>query len=190
MFSKYKLLPIFLLLFSCSKINNNAIERVSVDDSNFDLVNGILKHNNSPFSGFVFDTYSNGKLKSEKQFLEGRKNGYEKYWFSNDSLSILRHFKNGVKIGTHQSWWNNRQLKFMYHFNDKGMYDGSIKEWYPNGQLAKDFNFIEGVEDGPQKLFKLNGAIKANYIVVNEERYGLIGLKKCYSVTSDKNEIQ
>ena len=34
------------------------------------------------------------------------------------------------------------------------------------------------------------GAIKANYIVVNEERYGLIGLKKCYSVTSDKNEIQ
>ena len=53
-----------------------------------------------------------------------------------------------------------------------------------------NFNFIEGVEDGPQKLFKLNGAIKANYIVVNEERYGLIGLKKCYSVTSDKNEIQ
>ena len=190
MFSKYKLLPIFLLLFSCSKINNNAIERVSVDDSNFDLVNGILKHNNKPFSGFVFNTYSNGKLKSEKQFLEGRKNGYEKHWFSNDSISILRHFKNGVKIGTHQSWWNNRQLKFMYHFNDKGMYNGSVKEWYPNGQLAKDFNFKKGIEDGPQKLFKPNGAIKANYVVVDEERYGLIGLKKCYTVTSDKNEIK
>ena len=105
------------------------------------LNNGVLKLNNIPFSGFTFDLYSSGKLKSKKQFLNGRKHGYEKYWFLNDSLSTLRHYKNGVKVGIHQSWWKNRQQKFVYHFNDNGKYNGSIKEWYPDGQLAKDFNF-------------------------------------------------
>ena len=190
MFSKYKLIGIVLFLISCSNINHYPIESVVANDPNFKLNNGILKLNNIPFSGFTFELYSSGKLKSKKQFLNGRKHGYEKYWFLNDSLSTLRYYKNGIKIGIHQSWWENRQQKFVYHFNDNGKYNGSVKEWYPDGQLAKDFNFIEGVEDGPQKLFKLNGAIKANYIVINEERFGLIGLKKCYTVISGKNEIQ
>ena len=45
------------------------------------------------------------------------------------------------------------------------------------------FNYINGKEAGKQLLLKSNGNIKANYEVVNGERFGLIGLKKCYTVT-------
>lgn len=190
MFAKFKLICLGALFFSCTNDEYSPSERVVIDDSNFELINGVLNYGGNSFSGYVFNTYPNGGLKSEIQYLKGRKHGYEKHWFSNDSLSILRYYNNGTKTGVHKSWWNNGQLKFMYHFNDNGMYNGSITEWYADGQLAKQFNFIDGKENGSQKLFKNNGSIKANYVVVNEERYGLIGLKKCYTVTTGKNEIQ
>jgi antitoxin component YwqK of YwqJK toxin-antitoxin module len=53
-----------------------------------------------------------------------------------------------------------------------------------------DFNYKNGKETGSQRLWKPDGSIKANYEVVNGERFGLIGLKKCYTVTVDKNEIK
>ena len=38
----------------------------------------------------------------------------------------------------------------------------------------------------PSILWDLNGNIKANYEVINGERYGLIGLKKCFTVFDNK----
>jgi antitoxin component YwqK of YwqJK toxin-antitoxin module len=73
---------------------------------------------------------------------------------------------------------------FEYQLNNKGSYNGSVKDWHYNGQLAKDFNFIDGLENGSQKMWDLKGKIKANFFTVNGERYGLIGLKKCVSVIS------
>ena len=69
------------------------------------------------------------------------------------------------------------------------MYHGNVKEWYSNGQLYRDFNFNNGKEVGSQKLWKLDGTIKANYEVVKGERFGLIGLKKCYQVSVGSDEI-
>lgn len=189
MIANYRLILIGILFFSCANTEYSSITRAANDDVNLELINGVLNLNKKPFSGNLFSTYSKGNLKSEIQYIEGRKHGYEKHWFSNDSLSVLRHYKNGVKIGIHKAWWQNRKLRFEYYFNDNGLYNGSITEWYLSGQIAKQFNFIDGKEKGSQKLFKPNGTIKANYVVVNGERYGLIGLKKCYTVTIDKNEI-
>ena len=53
-------------------------------------------------------------LRVKKQFLEGRKNGYEKYWFSNDSLSTLRHY---------QKWRKNWNSSIMVGTTDnKNLY--------------------------------------------------------------------
>jgi hypothetical protein len=68
MFSKYKLIVIVLFLISCSNINHYPTESVAANDPNFKLNNGVLKLNNIPFSGFTFDLYSSGKLKSKNNF--------------------------------------------------------------------------------------------------------------------------
>ena len=35
-------------------------------------------------------------------------------------------------------------------------------------------------------IWDLDGNIKANYEVINGERYGLIGLKKCFTISDNK----
>ena len=69
-----------------------------------------------------------------------------------------------------------------YVFDNNGRYNGKVEEWYVNGQKLREFNYTEGLENGKQKLWDLDGNIKANYEVINGERYGLIGLKKCFTV--------
>ena len=49
------------------------------------------------------------------------------------------------------------------------------------------FHYKNGKEVGSQRLWKADGSIKANYEVVGGERFGLIGLKKCYNM--DISEI-
>ncbi|WP_282072950.1 hypothetical protein [Polaribacter atrinae] len=77
---------------------------------------------------------------------------------------------------------------FEYHISDKGVYDGSVKDWHYNGQLAKHFNFVDGKETGSQKMWNANGKIRANFYTVNGDRHGLIGLKNCVSVLKIENE--
>ncbi len=117
------------------------------------------------------------------------KHGVEKLWYENGVLAQERFYRKGFKSGIHKGKWDNKQNKFEYHFNDKGEFHGIVKEWYKSGALYMSFNYLDGKENGIQKLWKLDGAVKANYEVVKGERFGLIGLKKCYSVTVNNNAI-
>jgi antitoxin component YwqK of YwqJK toxin-antitoxin module len=154
------------------------------------LDNGILEFNATPFTGKIISAFSNGKLQSEVFYKNGLKEGKEQQWGIDGTLILERFYTKGKKTGIHKSWWDNGNLKFEYHFNDKGEFHGAVKEWYADGLLLMDFNYINGKETGSQRLWKPDGSIKANYEVVNGERFGLIGLKKCYTVTIDKDEIK
>ncbi len=161
------------------------------NDSSLKLENGILLYNNSIFSGCIEGYYENSeKLKSKANYKLGKKHGLETFWYQNDSVATKRLYTNGLKTGTHKAWWPAGNSKFVYHFNEKGEYHGSIKEWYKTGQIFREFNYIHGKEVGSQRLWYQNKKIKANYEVVNGERFGLIGLKKCYTVTLNSDEVK
>ncbi|MEC3908344.1 hypothetical protein VOI54_15040 [Tamlana sp. 2201CG12-4] len=158
-------------------------------DERLKLVNGVMFFNEAIFNGNILSYYKNGVLKSDVQYIDGRKHGYEKQWHTDASLREERYYKNGFKSGIHKGWWRDKTLKFEYHFNEKGEYEGRVREWYKTGQLFRDFNYVSGKEVGRQRLWKVDGTIKANYEVVNQERFGLIGLKKCYTVTVNSDEV-
>ncbi|OEK07597.1 hypothetical protein A8C32_17525 [Flavivirga aquatica] len=183
----------YLALFICLFYSCNSAERsrktLDVLDSNLRLENGVLFYKKTPFNGELVAKYENEKLKSKIEYLGGRKHGYEKQWYDDGTKFMERYYSKGFKTGTHKAWWHNGILKFEYHFNNKGEYHGSVKEWYKTGQLFRKFNYKKGKEVGSQRLWKIDGAIKANYEVVNGERYGLIGLKKCYKVTVNSDDI-
>ena len=87
-------------------------------------------------------------------------------------------YRQGKKIGIHKGYYENGNPKFEYHFI-QGEHHGIAKEWYENGQDYKFFHYNMGYEEGSQKAWWENGVIRANYVVKNGRRYGLIGLKLC-----------
>lgn len=154
------------------------------------LNNGVLMYKEQPFNGILEDYYSNGLKKVEVMYDDGRKHGVETQWYFDGAIAARRHYFEGKKSGLHKGFWENGNNKFIYQFNNMGAYDGNIKEWYRSGEIMRDFNYVNGKENGSQKMWMQNGSIRANYEVVNGERFGLIGLKKCYQVTTGSDEIK
>ncbi|CAM1370403.1 conserved hypothetical protein [Tenacibaculum xiamenense] len=169
----------------CSK---NTIYKFSKED--FSLINGVLFFQNEEFSGKLssYDPVNYTSILSE--YCNGRKNGSEIKKYENEELAEERFYKEGVKVGIHKGWWKNGNKKFEYHFNTSGEYDGEVKDWYKNGQMFKFFNYSNGREEGAQKMWQPDGKIRANFVTKNGERYGVIGLKKCYSLNVKDESIQ
>lgn len=153
----------------------------------FQLKNGVLFFDIKPFSGVVKDFYSDGNIKSNSQYYLGKRQGTYFGWYQNKQKWFERFYRNGLKTKIHKGWHKNGRRMFEYHFNSSGLYNGRVKDWYANGILAKSFNFMKGKEAGSQKMWDLEGKIRANFYTVANERHGLIGLKKCVSVLHDKN---
>lgn len=153
------------------------------------LKNGVLFFAEAPFNGVLIAQYPGLTTKSKSIYINGRKHGLETKWYSNKQKAEERYYSNGKKVKKHIGWRADGAMKFEYHFNANGAYVGNRKEWYPNGQLMLSFNYTDGKETGNQQMWNSDGKVRANYTVVGTERFGLIGLKKCYSVTVDKNEL-
>ncbi len=174
-----------LLCYTCVQESNNLV--LHAQHNELVLNNGVLMYKGRPFNGMLLDHYSNGAKRMEVMYHDGRKHGNEIQWYDNGTVATTRNYLNGKKSGLHQGYWENGNYKFVYHFNSHGAYHGNIKEWYSSGALMRDFNYLNGKENGTQKMWMQNGKIRANYEVVNGERFGLIGLKKCYQVSSNTN---
>ncbi|HJY63931.1 MAG TPA: toxin-antitoxin system YwqK family antitoxin, partial [Ignavibacteria bacterium] len=59
------------------------------------------------------------------------------------------------------------------------------KDWNENGMLFNDFNYINGYEEGLQRAWYPDGSLQANYVVKNNRKYGLTGVKNC--ITANEN---
>jgi len=178
----YRLLFILILVSCKTEIKNITVFQTDVG---LKLINGELFYKGELFSGRLVDFYKNDSLRYQAFYIDGRKEGIEQYFYKNGQVNTCRMYKKGVKIGVHDGWWQDGSRKFQYHFNEKGQYHGSVKEWFKNGQLFKIFNYLNGKEKGKQRMYEVNGDIRANYEVINGERFGLIGLKKCYTLKKD-----
>ena len=185
------LLSILFLLFSVFACNfSKSCRMLEASNINLHLENGILYYEETPFSGDLVTYYNDNILKSDIEYVNGRKHGMEKHWYQSSTRAITRYYKKGFKSGLHQGWWENGKPKFEYYFNDNGEYNGSVKEWDASGLLVMHFNYKDGQEIGRQRSWNLDGSTKANYEVKDGERFGLIGLKKCYQVTVGNDEVE
>ncbi|MDA9339433.1 hypothetical protein N9Q68_00520 [Polaribacter sp.] len=169
--------------------NTIVIPNVEKDKSavEFELINGVLFFKEKTYSGIANEFYSSGKLKTKSEYYQGKRYGTYKGWYESGNKWFERFYTNGLKSQIHRGWYLNGNQMFEYYFNTKGLYHGSVKDWHENEIVAKHFNFVDGVEDGSQKMWDLSGKITANFYTVNRDRHGLIGLKKCVSILH-KNE--
>ena len=181
------MLKFILLLPFCIACQFNESLIVDGDSKELSKSKNLILYKNVNFTGDLVYYYDSNKTKPQIKcsYKNGLKEGLEEIWYDNAQLNSKRFYNKGIKVGEHKGWWENGNSKFYYHYNHKGEYTGKVKEWYFNGTPYKEFTYLKGNEEGSQKLWKQNGNIKANYVVINGERFGLIGLKKCEPVITD-----
>lgn len=137
-----------------------------------------LYYQNTKYSGYLLDHFANGDSAFLGSYLNGIEEGAFKKWYRNNQLGEYRTYHAGKKVGKHVGFWEEGQPKFEFNFID-GELQGVSNEWYRNGKAYKAFHYKMGYESGSQKMWRENGIIRANYVVKQGRRYGLIGLKLC-----------
>ena len=138
-----KLLSILLvsiILFGCGE------DRVLSDELTDKGRRGVelMYYESKLFNGIGYDVYSNGKLKSEVNYKDGKRDGLYKGWYVNDQLSYEMNFNNGTIDGLYREWYENGQLKF-YGQSKDGEEDGIWKYYDKNGKLDER-NYKDGEE--------------------------------------------
>lgn len=130
------------------------------------------------FTGYRFGLYPNGDTGVLQSYFNGVEEGTQKRWYPNRRLLEERFYINGKKEGTHRGWWPDGKEKICFTaYDDK--YEGEFKEWYSSGLLGKCFHYKNGQEEGSERLWWDNGTVRANYVIRNGKKYGLLGLKTC-----------
>ncbi len=147
-------------------------------DPGFSKHQDTVYYQDKKFTGFRVTMFPGGDTAQLQSYFNGVEEGEQKAWYPNKQLAEQRFYINGKKEGLHQKWWPDGKPK-MYFEADGDEYSGEFKEWYSSGLLAKYFHYVKGREEGSQKLWWDNGTVRANYVIRNGKKYGLIGLTIC-----------
>ena len=131
------------------------------------------------YNGFLYQLYQNQKdTFSVEGYRNGLLNGICKKYYYSGQLMEWRQYTNGAKNGQQISYWENGHKRFEF-IAVMDAYEGELKEWSEDGRLFHLGHFKNGHEEGVQKLWYDNGKIRANYVIKNGRRYGLLGTKNC-----------
>ena len=146
----------------------------------------ILYFENQPFDGYIIERNYKGKLISKSGYLNGKLEGLQQKWFDDGSEKEVRFYTNNFKVGKHEGWYENGIKKFEYIIeNDIPV--GVHREWFSNGKQFSLFTYNKmGQPEGLQKMWFESGQIRANYVVKDGRRYGLLGAKGCIGMQEKK----
>jgi antitoxin component YwqK of YwqJK toxin-antitoxin module len=184
------LLILFTGFFGCNTKAPESPAPVSVSTSllnkseqQITMGNGLLLLNSQPYNGTLFTLFPNSKdTAAIENYLSGREHGEWRKYYASKKIKERRFFTNGQKTGDYIAWWENgnKQLHYLFAADE---YEGICKEWSETGFLNKMLHYKKGHEEGQQQWWYDNGKIKANYIIKEGRRYGLLGTKNCINVS-------
>jgi antitoxin component YwqK of YwqJK toxin-antitoxin module len=159
----------FLLLVSCIfailsfKIAPPPLAPISLEvaSNRLELRDGRLvrRGSKSPFNGFVFERYADGKLKSRAMVAAGLLHGISEGWHTNGVLQVREHFENGISHGLREKWFSSGVLQSHAEiFN--GKLEGMFYQWSPQGNLADTIEMKQGIPQGIARSFYPGGSVK------------------------------
>ena len=187
----YFLYLFILLVYSCDgdkpkgsmNVEIVPLRYLSKSANGISINNGTVFLKGEKFSGYLVQLSPAGNdTIALEGYVNGLLSGGSKKWFSNRQLMEERYYRQGRKNGKQVAFWPNGNKRFEFFAKDDG-YEGELREWNVNGQLFHLGNFLNGQENGSQKMWYENGKIRANYVIIDGKRYGLLGTKNCKNVS-------
>jgi antitoxin component YwqK of YwqJK toxin-antitoxin module len=182
-----KIILVWLITaFGCNQpvaTERSSTSLVNKTDSGLHMKNAVVFFGEQPWNGTVYTLYEGTTDTAELcNYVNGKEHGEWKRFYKGKKLKEKRWFENGRKTGELVSYWENGTKQMQYFFVH-GEYEGSCREWNREGKLIKLMHYKKGYEEGLQQCWYDNGKIKANYIISNGRRYGLLGTKNCINVS-------
>ncbi|WP_299805658.1 toxin-antitoxin system YwqK family antitoxin [uncultured Shewanella sp.] len=118
---------------------------------------GTLRYDEHYPAGIRKRFHENGQLAQEGYFDEGIEQGEFTDYHDNGSLRAKRNFKDGQIVGFAESYSEDGTLDQRANFDAQG--NGTLQEFWPNGQLKWDTAVINGQPSGQQKYYDLEGQL-------------------------------
>ncbi|MGY3794245.1 toxin-antitoxin system YwqK family antitoxin [uncultured Aquimarina sp.] len=103
--------------------------------------------------------YSNGTIKEIRETKNDVLHGLWKFFFSNGELKKEGAFSQGKSIGTWKIYNKKGQLIFIENYKN-GNEHGTWKAFFPNGNVKIEGEFVSGKRQGPWKVYTENGVLK------------------------------
>ena len=104
-------------------------------------------------------------------------------------------YSEGCVKKTKEEHYSNGKLKAIYSYNDKGLLDGVVKKYYPNGVLNSEATYKNDVREGILKKYDQNGYLVVVANFKDDKLDGLVNnfynngkLRREANFKDDKNE--
>ncbi len=114
----------------------------------------------SPYTGWMADSYENGRLKCRSAVSNGLLEGLTMGWHTNGQQQIQEWFQAGVSHGRRTKWYENGAKQSEADIVE-GKIQGTFRRWHPEGALAEEISMKDGQPHGLSRAFYPNGQLKA-----------------------------
>lgn len=111
------------------------------------------------YQGEVSSYYENGQVAELKYYIHGIQNGPYLVYSSNGALIEEVTYKDGFRIGEWKQFYSNGKLSYFVKKDDFGKKIGVEQEFYETGSIKKETPYLNGVINGDQKWYNINGDV-------------------------------
>ena len=194
----FQIILFSILYFGCGNISkplakgslnsDKMIIEVSKNEVELRPNEGLVYHDDQPFTGRVINTFPSGIKEETTFYIDGRKHGDFQKWFADGKLSYKSSFVNGLPDGISRSWWKNGNLRSEAN-QVMGKLQGVQTQWYISGAKFKERNLNMGFEEGLQRSWRENGKVYNNYEAKNGRIFGLKRASLCFQLDDEAIQI-
>ena len=109
--------------------------------------------------GYQYDSYENGQIKEEYNYVDGLKHGDHNLWYENGQKKGRMRFYDDKKEGRCEWWYENGQLKYS-HYHNNGEIRGRDIRYYENGKRMLEGKYDMGIKVGQWVYWYKDGGIE------------------------------
>ena len=130
-----------------------------------------LNEAETPYSGKVYEDYSNGDRKMEGYYLNGKMNGVFVEWHENGDKKSEIYYANGKKDGNYSIWYENGEIDETGNYSLSKL-EGELSRWYENGEKKSTENYSNDVLNGNATYWYADGKKQKEISYLNGKKDG------------------
>ena len=141
-------------------------------------VAGVLReecyYSNGEQNGISYTWYEDSALQCIANYTNGELDGAYTSWYASGARNEEMKYSKGKIVGIYEKWYENGLIEYRKTYDKKGVRNGLVEIWHPNGNIFKQFYCIGGAANGPYTQWHTNGRKKYEWTFYNNKREGFL----------------